>query len=120
MPDGTAVELERFAMRGQSRRVTSSGKSCLERALSEPRHLVVEGRMDLGLTLELCPELAGTRVIPPPVGDRDAPVDRVAQELVAEVDEAARTVGIEDGLIDQLLDRRLDRLRREVHDPGEH
>ena len=75
--------------------------------------------MDLGRALELRPELAGAGVEAPTVGGRDRAVQRVAQELVPEVVQPAQAGRVQDELVDELLERPLDRLGRDVHDPGQ-
>ncbi len=55
----------------------------------------------------------------PAVADRNASIDRVAQELVTEVEQASRPGRLEDEVVDQLLEWRLDRLGRDVQDAGQ-
>ena len=68
--------------------------------------------MDLRLALELRAELAGPRVVAATVAAGHAAIDRVAQELVAEVVEPARARRLEDYVVDQLLERPVERLGR--------
>ena len=75
--------------------------------------------MDLGLALELHPELRGTRVQVAEVGLRERPVDRVAQELVAEVVEPTGARRVEDALVHQLAERIGQGRDGRIHDPGE-
>ncbi len=76
--------------------------------------------MDLRRPFEDRPELSGTRVIAAPVAVRRPSVQRVPQELVAEV-EVARIDGaevVQEPVIDQLLEGHLEVLFRYVHDLG--
>ena len=81
--------------------------------------LVMDGRMDLGRSLEVGPELTGSRVKTTSLRGRDRAIERVAQELVPEVVEAANAGRIEDEVVDELLERRIEGGGRDVHDPGE-
>ncbi|HET9681741.1 MAG TPA: hypothetical protein VFP19_06855 [Candidatus Limnocylindrales bacterium] len=56
---------------------------------------------------------------PSPVRRRYVSVDRIAQELVAEVVLAANAGCLEDAVVDELLERRLDGLDGHVHDAGQ-
>ena len=56
---------------------------------------------------------------PPPVADRHAPVDRVAQELVPEVVQPARPGRLEDEVVDELLERGVKGIGRQIHDAGQ-
>ena len=81
----------------QAGRVARAGEGRLVGLAAQPGPLEVERRVDLGLALELRAELAGPGVEAAAVGERHAPVERVAQELVAEVVLGPRTPGaIED------------------------
>ncbi len=75
--------------------------------------------MGLRLTLELGPELARPGMEPAPIGRRDTAIDRIAQELMTEVVQTAVSGRPEHAVVDQLLERRIDRFGRDVHDPGQ-
>ncbi len=91
-------------------RVARASERRLECQPTQTRTLVMQRRMDLGLALETCPEFSGPCVDPAPLGQRNAAIDRITQELVLEVEHAARTWRIEDEVVHQLLEGRLDRL----------
>ena len=64
--------------------------------------------MDLRMALELRAELPGPCVVAATVADRHAAVDRVAKELVAEVVQAPGARRLEDIVVDELLERRVE------------
>ena len=117
--DGPPVELERLAPRRQAGGLAGTGEGRLERLAAEAGPLVVDGRVDLRGALQPRPELARPRVVAAALRGGDRPIQRVAQELVAEVVQPADAGRVQDELVDQLLERRLDRVRRQVHDPGQ-
>src|SRR5688572_3905105 len=79
----------------------------------------MERCVDLRMPLELSTELAGPRVEAAQITEGDAAVDRVAQQLVPEVDETASPGRIDDAVLHELLERLIERLRRDVHDAGQ-
>ena len=106
-------------MRIHQRRLAGARDGGIERLPAKAGPLVVDGGVDLRGALERGAELAGPSVESSPLRRRDRPVQDVAQELVAEVVVAVGHRG-EDHVVDELLERRLERLDRQVHDPGEH
>ena len=109
--DRAAVELERLAPRREPGRLAGTGERRVEGLATESRALVVDRRVDLRRALEPRPELAGPGVVAATFRGRDRPVERVAQELMAEVVQAPDPGRVEDELVDELLERRLDRAR---------
>ena len=116
---GASIELEGLAMSRQSGSVPGSHGGCLVRLAAEAGTLVVERGMDLRRAFEPGAELGGPSVEPPSLRGRDRPVERVAQQLVPEVVQVSGPGRIEDEVVHELLERRVERLGRHVHDPGE-
>src|SRR6185295_10354174 len=85
----------------------------------KPGALVVDRGVDLRGALEPRPELTRAGMEPAPIRRRDRAVQRITEELVPEVIQAAKAGRIKDELVDQLLERRLERPRRDVHDAGQ-
>ena len=117
--DGPPIELERLAAGRQPGGLAGPGERRVEGLAAKPGALVVDRGVDLRRPLEPGPELAGPGVVPAPLRGRDRAIQRVAQELVPEVVQPAESGRVEDELVDELLERRLDRGRRHVHDPGQ-
>src|SRR6185369_3918297 len=104
--DGTAIELERLATGRQPGSLTGSRQRRVVCLAPQAGPLVVDRGMDLRGTLEPRTELAGACMELPPVRRRDRAVQRIAEELVPEVIEAAKARRIEHELVDELLQRR--------------
>ena len=117
---GPSVELEGLAPCRQTRRLACAREGRLERLPAETGPFVMDGRVDLRRALQPGSELACSRVVAAALRGGDRPVQRIAQQLVAEVVQPADAGRVQDELVDQLLERSLDRVRRQVHDPGEH
>src|SRR5262245_58672514 len=75
--------------------------------------------MDRRRTLEPRAELGGTSMEPPALVDRDARIDGVANELVAEVQDAATIGRHEDRMLDVRIERFLEAGHGDVHDEGQ-
>ena len=100
-----------------------TGQRRLERLLAESGPLEVERRVDLRLRPRApAPNSPARAWIAAAVAHRRAPIERVAQQLVAEVVVAVvdRPEVEQDAVVDQLLERLVELPGREVHDPGEH
>ena len=102
------IELERFAMGGQARRVARAGQRRIECQPTQTRPLVVQRRMDLGLAFERAPNSPARAWNRRRSADRHAAVDRITQELVLEVEDPAQPRRIEDEMVDELLEGSLD------------
>ena len=113
------IELERLTVSEQPRGVPGARDRCRKCLPAETGALVVDGRVDLRRSFELGAELAGPRVEPAALPGWDRAVQRVAQQLVPEVIQAAQPRRVEDEVVDELLERLLERLRRHIHDAGE-
>ena len=68
----------------------------------------MDRRVDLRRSLELGPELPGPSVKPATLRGWDRAVERVAQQLVPKVVQAAYAGRIEDEVVDELLERSLE------------
>ncbi len=77
--------------------------------------------MDFGRALERGPEFAGASVIATPVRLRRASIQRIAQELVAEVvvTRIDRAEVVQEPMVDQFLERRLQLGHRAIHHAGQ-
>ena len=117
--DRPPIQLERLAMRVHQRGLAGAGDRSVERLPAKAGPLVVDRGVDLRRPLQRRAEFAGSGMEAPALGVRDTPVQHVAQELVAVVVVAVRHRG-EDHVVHELLERCLERLDGQVHDPREH
>ena len=85
----------------------------------QPRALVVDRGVDLRPALQRLAKLTRPRVQPATFRLRQGPVDRVAQQLMAEVVQAAHARCVEDVLVDELPERPLQGFDGNVHDSGQ-
>ena len=109
--DGPAIELERLAAGGQPGGLTGARQRRVVRLAPQAGALVVDRGVDLRGALEPRPELTGAGMELAPIRRRDRAVQRITQELMPEVVQAAQAWRIEHELVDELLERRLERAR---------
>ena len=105
--DGASIELEGLAVGGQPRGIAGAGQGGIEGLATEAGALVMDRGVDLRCAFEPRPELTRPGMEPATLRVRDRPVQRVAQQLMTEVVQPAQARRVEDELVDQLLERRV-------------
>ena len=80
----------------------------------------MHGSVDLRRPLELGTELRDSGMEASLRPGWDAPIQRVAEQFVAEVPQLARSGREEERLVNELEQRPIEVLGRDVHDPGKH
>ena len=94
-------------------------EGCAVRLLRHPRPLEMDGCVGRRRALQHTAELRRPGVVPPPLAGRDRPIERIPKELVTEVVLPGSEDGIQHVVVDELLDRIVERLDGQVHHPGE-
>ena len=117
--DRPAHQLESLPMGRHRHGLLRSGEGCPERFLGHPGPLEMDGCVDRRRALQQAAELGRPSVVAAALARRDRPIERIAQELVPEVVLLVVADRIEDVVVDELLDRIVEGLDGEVHDPGE-
>ena len=84
-----------------------------------PGPLEMHRRVDRRRALQQAAELGRPGVEPPPLAGGHRSIERVPQQLVTEVVLPAAMDGIQHVVVDEFLDRLVERIDRQVHDPGE-
>jgi len=118
--DSAPVELEGFAMCGQPDGFFSARLGSVEREFIEPGALEMERGVDLGGADERGAELASSCVIDAPIAFGDGAIQRVAQELVAEIEVADvdDVEPVQEPVIDEFLERCVELVDRQIITPA--
>ena len=117
--DGPPVQLHGLAMRGDPRGRSRAGERGPMRLIAAARELEVRRRVDLGADVALATEVGDQSMQPTAFGHRDRGVDGVPQQLVAEVDLARASGGLEEGVRDELVEPIGEGLVGQLDDPAD-
>ena len=118
--DGATEQLERLAMGRHVHRLLRGFEGRAVCLVRHARPLVMHRRVGVRGSLEQAAELRRPGVEPPPLAGRHRSIERVPQQLVTEVVLAAAMDGVQHVMVDEFLDRLVERIDRQVHDPGEN